>query len=738
MLFVRCAVALAAAALALPLSAAEPTVLDPVQVTATRLPESVSLVPAAISVVRGEELRARGASDLRTALSLVAGVEISPGGDGGPAGSIPAFYGFREFDAFVLVVDGVPVGGAFNPTLSTLDLHNVKQIEVLRGAAPVMYGATSFVGVIHVIHYPAGESESRVTARIGDPLSAGATVAKTISTGDIRQSVSGEVSRDRFTQDRSSVNRGHALYRLATTLKSGGKLTVDADYTLQRQEPQGTTRREGVNGVQVLTDAKTPVDANHNPSDAAINEDRKQITAGYTVATGYGEWGNLLSATHTGYHALRGFLFNQNGTNPAQANAKGFFQDRDIAEIYFDSHLSRAMGPVNVVAGVDWLYGSANVDSTSFNYYAARDGSFAQSGKAVAANNAATVTSATSIGRTAVVSSEDTRNFLGAYVQGDWKLAPTVNLLAGLRLNHTREELRNTDFTPPTGTAPVATRDRLDKTRLSGTLGATWRAWESGADHVVAYADYRNSYKPYAYTFQPKSRQQIERAGARPLTTAEATYSARIYAPETADAYEIGFKGALLGGRLTYDLSGFYQDFESLTYTAAPNGGFFPGGQMDGGKIRFRGGEFEARYLVVKDLSVAAQYAYHSAIFARYNTDDGTSVTGNRFEMSPRGTAGLGVIYTPALGFNGSVIGNYTGGRFLNKKNTGPIASYTNVDAHLGYALAGGLTLSVDATNLTDNDDATSESEYSESVAGAASYYRLPGRAVWFTVGKTL
>ncbi|MCX6943422.1 MAG: MFS transporter, partial [Opitutales bacterium] len=40
----------------------------------------------------------------------------------GPAGSAPGFWGLREVDAFLLVVDGVPYGGAFNPALASLDL----------------------------------------------------------------------------------------------------------------------------------------------------------------------------------------------------------------------------------------------------------------------------------------------------------------------------------------------------------------------------------------------------------------------------------------------------------------------------------------------------------------------------------------------------------------------------------------------------------------------------------------
>ena len=124
-----------------------PATEETIEVTATRLPEDILDVPTSITIVTGEELEARGVHYLEGALALVGGVSIAPGGDGGPASSVPEMMGLREFDAFLLVVDGVPWGGAFNPALATLDLTNVDRIEIVRGAAPVLYGATSFVGV---------------------------------------------------------------------------------------------------------------------------------------------------------------------------------------------------------------------------------------------------------------------------------------------------------------------------------------------------------------------------------------------------------------------------------------------------------------------------------------------------------------------------------------------------------------------------------------------------------------
>jgi len=112
-----------------------PPVTEQIEVVATRIPEVTHDVPASVEVIGGDALRATGATTLRDALALAAGVEVAPGSDAGPAGSVPELWGLREFDAFLLVVDGIPSGGAFNPALATLSLRDVERIEVLRGPA---------------------------------------------------------------------------------------------------------------------------------------------------------------------------------------------------------------------------------------------------------------------------------------------------------------------------------------------------------------------------------------------------------------------------------------------------------------------------------------------------------------------------------------------------------------------------------------------------------------------------
>src|SRR5947208_11792996 len=53
-----------------------PAVSERIEVTATRVPEDVEPVPVAISIVTGDELAARGATDLGSALALVSGVAV--------------------------------------------------------------------------------------------------------------------------------------------------------------------------------------------------------------------------------------------------------------------------------------------------------------------------------------------------------------------------------------------------------------------------------------------------------------------------------------------------------------------------------------------------------------------------------------------------------------------------------------------------------------------------------------
>ncbi|HWE06241.1 MAG TPA: TonB-dependent receptor plug domain-containing protein, partial [Rhizomicrobium sp.] len=345
-------------ALSAPAMAQSGSDVEQVVVTATRLPERMDQVPADISIVSGAELKARDAWDMATSLGLVPGVEAPSGGDAGPSSAVPSFWGLHEFDAFLLVVDDIPWGGAFNPAISTLDLTDVQRIEVLKGAAPVMYGATSFVGVVQLLHYPAGEATNEGDIAFGNYGSSRGSAAFALPQFDnYRQSLAFDGQGRGFADKREAVDDGQFLYRGALDL-GGGTLRVDAGITVVRDVPPSPIIRVG----SALT-TLTPINANFNPADSRIDENKYQLAIGYSVPTAWGDWSTLVSSAHSDIVDIRAFLHpDLSGTADTQN------QHRLINDDYFDTHLSSTFfGDTTLIVGMDLLHGLGRQTSDNGN-----------------------------------------------------------------------------------------------------------------------------------------------------------------------------------------------------------------------------------------------------------------------------------------------------------------------------------------------------------------------------------
>ncbi|MGE5236958.1 MAG: TonB-dependent receptor [Acidobacteriota bacterium] len=655
-----------------------------IEVTATRVAEDVEVVPASITIITGTELRERGATDLGTALATVAGVAIAPGGDGGPAASVPELWGLREFDAFLLVVDGVPWGGAYNPDLATVDLTDVDRIEILRGAAPVMYGATSFVGVIHVIHRPAGAPGGSAQLSAGSYGSGSAALSVPLPpSGGYRQSLSITGEKQGFKDDRTEFSRGLLLYRGAGAA-GAGTFRIDLNVAGVRQKPASPSPRTG----KVL-DPLVPIDSNQNPRGSKIDEDRFSLVAGYDQPVASGAWSTTLSFAHTHRSTGRGFLAAVSETDP---NANGYRQKLTLIDVYFDTHLALQLAPqLQLVAGLDYLYGDADQHSEDFDYFASLDG---RSVPALAALSPG--------GRLAL---GNTRNFAGLYAQVQWTPSPRWTVQAGGRLNHTRESLDVATLELDTG-AGDSGRDSKTVTRSSGTAGVNWLAWEGRDGGVWAFADARSTFKPAALDFGPDA-------------------DAEILAPETSKSVEAGLKGRYANGRVQWQISAFQMDLDNLVVPVTTADGL--PGLANAGKERFKGVELELGLHLRRDLLWQLAYSYHDPRFVDYVRDfDGvpTRLDGNRLEMSAQDMAATGIVYSPSRGVTANVTVNYVGERFLTMRNTATAPAYTTWSAALGYRF-GRSKIRIDGSNLNDTRPPISESEL-----GDAQYYRLPARAV--------
>jgi outer membrane receptor protein involved in Fe transport len=662
-----------------------------VEVTAKGLHEAVETVPAMVTVVPGDELQSRNATDLRAAMAGVAGVDVAPGGDGGPASSVPEFWGLKEFDAFLLVGDEVPWGGAFNPALSTMSLEDVDHLELLRGPAPVMYGATSFVGVLHVVHRQAADRARSASASLGSHGSgSGAFAAGLPRWGGFDSRLSGDITRRGFSDDRTGFDRFHGLWRNARSL-GGGRLGFDLDLSVVNQEPASPTPREGA-----ALSTRVPLDANHNPEGAFLDDRRFTAVARYDRPWGAASWSTVVSLSHASQDIFRGFLLD---LDTRGLNSHGIRGSIDLNDIYFDTHVAWARsGRWRLVAGLDHLHGEGSAKGGVFDYRVDLAGQSPAVGllRPVPLDDQV----------------EDRREFSGLFGFFEYVPSATLRIEGGLRLNRTMEEREDPreKATRPAGEADAGEREEV---RPSGTLALEWTAWRQGARSLRLFANYRAAFKPAAFDFGIGEGESGEEEG--------------LLEPETANSYEAGVRTQLAGGRLKLEASGFLMDFENLVIGTAING--VPA-LRNSGQNRFKGLEAEAEWQPRPHLFVRGAYALHDARFVDSIQVFGgvpTQLAGKRLEMSAHHLFGASFAWAPERGLVASADLQYVGSRFLNKRNTALAEGYAELSAGAGWR-TGRLEVRLDGRNLTDRRDPVAESEL-----GDAQYYRLPARRVDLT-----
>jgi outer membrane receptor protein involved in Fe transport len=670
-----------------------------VQVTATRFGEPVVEVPGSISVVTGDELRARGANDLRTALALVGGVSVAPGGDAGPAGAVPGLIGVREVDDLLLLIDGIPAGGAFIPQIEAISLNNVERIEVLRGAAPVYFGTTAFAGTINVIHYAAGNAERVTSFRLGSYQSGGAGGAAVLTSGRVRQSISAEITSDRLTGDRADFQRAQGIWRLATRL-GRGNLRADFDVMALRQRPNSPAPVDEATGQ---FSRLLPVDFNQNPANAKLDTDRYKFVADYDMPLSFAQWGNVVAYTQAHTDSVRGFIDAADTPQPwtprTNADLESFQQGLDLKELFFDSHLTTKVARrVDLTAGVNLLVGHAGADSVRMGQRLLLDG----------VSQTPSTATATSKG---TVDFEDRRRFVGVYAQSHYPIAAGTSLLAGLRWNathETRDERRVNSRGVVTQT-PAA----QDVDRLTGSVGATQRVWKGTAGPITQVTVHGS----VGYTFQPA---QID-FGPDPEAKPE---GGGLLTPETQRSVIVGLKADAPNGKVGFDVDGFFVDFYNQPVQAT-SGGIAVLRSV--GHQRFKGIDLEGMVRPSKGVTIKASVGWNDARYRDNVTEIAgrpTQLAGHYQVLTPSVRAGGGLLVAPERGWRGSLTANWIGRHWLNSLNTFEAPAYAVVDASIGYRFRM-FTVSLLGTNLGDRRDAAQLSEL-----GEGQFYRLPSRRV--------
>ncbi len=132
----------------LPLQAVS-ALLNVATITGSRYEKDIMQSVASISVLKPALISATNAPALNTILDKIPGVQIIDGQANIRGGS---GYSYGAGSRVLLLVDDMPAlqADAGRPNWSDIPVENISQVEVLKGASSVLYGAAALNGIIHV------------------------------------------------------------------------------------------------------------------------------------------------------------------------------------------------------------------------------------------------------------------------------------------------------------------------------------------------------------------------------------------------------------------------------------------------------------------------------------------------------------------------------------------------------------------------------------------------------------
>jgi len=140
--------------------------LDPVVVTATRIPQPVSSLLSDMRIIDSDAIAAAGNQTLLELLQSQGGVEVAATGGPGQPGAV--FIRGTNANHVVVLIDGVRINSATSGTnaFENIPLNQIERIEILRGPASGLYGADAIGGVIQIFTRQGG-NRAAVSAGYG-------------------------------------------------------------------------------------------------------------------------------------------------------------------------------------------------------------------------------------------------------------------------------------------------------------------------------------------------------------------------------------------------------------------------------------------------------------------------------------------------------------------------------------------------------------------------------------------
>ena len=656
---------------------------EAVTVTASRLETPNKDVPATLQVITADEIAERAVQSVGDELKSVPGIAVAKAYEGTYTSlTVRGVPNQHHNDTFLALLDGVPmVTGHDEVELDQIPLDAVERVEVVKGPVSALYGRGSIGGTVNYItrpvaHVLAGE----VGVDVGSFGYAHPTLLVNLPTGQRNALLLGVTGKFKDGwRDQTGRKAGTALLKDQVFLGDRTDLTATLSHDTYRQGMASY--------IPVLPDgALVPVmggdTANLNIADP---HQFKRTTVGSAVVRH--TLNDSLQFRATGHIRVGNWRQNvgfANGYRESDHTLSwlGYHSVDTQQALFFEPQLQWTNRIARVVAGASFEHGSGghleqwtgqtgfSLADFTFHFYDQRrnvqTGQFTNSSLWVADT---------------LVDAGFRTNVDAAYAQADVRVGSRLTVVAGARLDRFS---RHVDFAAvaPTLGATAASNAQDSDHHVSPKLSAVVRLSQG----LNAYASFGEGFSP---AFGP-----IWTFGSRDPNLK----------PEIARNYEVGAKGDVFNGRVSFSAAAFRLNrFDLLELLLDP-----PGNRtVNAGSQRSQGIEFETQAVPRRG---SRAYLRYSLIDARWtdnrfldtNTSLEVDLTGRRPTGIPRHQLSLGVTQTIGQRTMVTVWDDYAGSYYSDGMNTFSAPQENRINAGLLLQLSTRTNLRVTATNLTN------------------------------------
>jgi iron complex outermembrane recepter protein len=658
-----------------PAAAATPsTDSGDIVVTAQRRSENLQNVPVAITVVSGASLAAKNINSVESLNQQVPSLTFKRGTANVNSTLAIRGLGTQSFasgtePSVSTVIDGVVYGRS---GMATQEFADIDRVEVLRGPQGTLFGKNASTGALNITTRapsatPAlegsvsyfGSNEFRATGLVSGAL---ATGLKAVVSG-YYGSYDGNIKN---VYNNSMVNgytrygvRGKFVYETGDV-----KMALNADYSHNNDNCCADVLGKfypNAQGTNVFLPLQLPnvpgpnnrsVNNNFTPGTVDTNQgisytfDWKFDGLTLTSITAYRDWQNR--QLRDGDFGSVGQAYVAIGS-PA---AGQILDQQDNGYLDFSQYSEELRLSSPTGGNLEYVLGGFYWRTNENDNFTRSDVYCSASTLAIDVTGFRPCSTAPGVSTFTTASGPASWNTKFAnealYGQGTYKLSPKLKIIAGLRYTHdevsysfSRINLTNGAASFPGISVPYTYADNAAGNGLSGKTGLEFQP----SRDFMAYAIYSRGYKgPALNVFYSLTANNI--GGI---------------APETSNAYELGFKSKLLHRKLTFNADIYQQDvenFQASSFVQLANSATAVT-LTNAGAVRSQGFEMDFTWRALTGLNINGGYTYNKATIRAFNCSPALSGSnlafclahnGQTLPFAPRNKFNLNADWTLPLG----------------------------------------------------------------------------------------